>query len=53
MGAEALDLAKIICPSTEECQGKEMGVGRLWSRARRGHRGLLERKLGKDIPFEM
>jgi hypothetical protein len=33
MGGEALGLAKIICPSTGECQGQEMGVGGLGSRA--------------------
>jgi hypothetical protein len=26
-GGEALDLVKIICPSTGECQGQEVGVG--------------------------
>ena len=29
MGEEALDIAKIICPSTGECQGQEAGVGGL------------------------
>jgi hypothetical protein len=33
MGGDALGLAKIICPSTEECQGQEAGVGGLGSRA--------------------
>jgi hypothetical protein len=32
MGGEALGIAKIICPSTGECQGQEAGVGRLGSR---------------------
>jgi hypothetical protein len=32
MGREALGLAKIICPSTGECQGQEAGVDGLWSR---------------------
>jgi hypothetical protein len=32
-GGEALGLAKIICPSTGECQGQEAGVGGLGSRA--------------------
>ena len=31
MGGEALGHAKIICPSTEECQGQEAGVGGLES----------------------
>jgi hypothetical protein len=53
MGGEALGLAKTICPSTGECQGQEAGVGRLVSRAEGGYRGLLERKLGKGIAFEM
>ena len=53
MRGEALGLGKIICPSREECQGQEAGVGGLGSRAGRGYRGLSERKLGKEIAFEM
>jgi hypothetical protein len=53
MGREALGLAKIICPSTEKCQGQEAQVGGLGSRVGGGYRGLLERKLGKGIAFEM
>jgi hypothetical protein len=34
MGGEALGLAKIICPSTGECQ--EVGVDRLGSRVGEG-----------------
>jgi hypothetical protein len=41
MGGEALGLAKIICPSTGECQGQEAGVGGLGSREEGGYRGLL------------
>jgi hypothetical protein len=36
MGGEALGLAKIICPSTGECQGQVAGVGGLGSRAEEG-----------------
>jgi len=32
MGGEAIGLAKIICPSTGECQGQEAQVGALGSR---------------------
>ena len=39
MGGEALGFVKIICPSTGECQGQEMGVGGLGSRAWGGYRG--------------
>jgi hypothetical protein len=53
MGGEALGLLKIICPGTRECQGQEVGVGGLVSRAEEGYRGLSERKLGKGIAFEM
>ena len=53
MGGEALGLVKITCPSTEECQGQEAGVGGLQSRAVEGYRRLLERKLTKGIAFEM
>jgi hypothetical protein len=55
MGGEALGLTKIICPRTGEgeCQGQESGVGGLGSRAEGGYRGLLEKKLGKGIEFEM
>jgi hypothetical protein len=40
MGREALGLAKIICPSTRECQDQEAGVVGLRSRAEGGYRGL-------------
>jgi hypothetical protein len=40
LGGEALGLAKIICPSTRECQGQEVGVGGLGSRAGGGYKGL-------------
>jgi hypothetical protein len=53
MGEEALGLWKIICPSTGDCQGQEAGVGGLGSWKGIGYRGLLERKLGKGIAFEM
>jgi hypothetical protein len=53
MGGKSLGLAKIICPSTGECQDLEAGVGGLGSRVGRGYRGLSERKLGKGIAFEM
>jgi hypothetical protein len=36
MGGEAFGLAKILCPSTGECQGQEVGVGGLGSRAEEG-----------------
>ena len=42
MGEEALGLAKIICPSTGEYQGQEVGVGGLGSRVGGGYRGLSE-----------
>jgi hypothetical protein len=32
LGREALGLAKILCPSTGECQGQEAGMGKLGSR---------------------
>ena len=53
MGGEALGLAKIICPSTGECQTQEVGVGGLGSRAGGEYRGFSERKLGKGIAFEI
>jgi hypothetical protein len=54
MGGEVFGLVKVLCPSTGECQGQEVGVGRLGSRARReGIGDFLERKLGKGITFEM
>jgi hypothetical protein len=40
MGGEALGIAKFICPSAEECQGNEAGVGGLENRVGRGYRGL-------------
>jgi hypothetical protein len=53
MGGKALGLEKNICPSTGKCQGQEAGVGGLGSRVGERYRGLLERKLGKGIAFEM
>jgi hypothetical protein len=53
MGGGDLGLEKRICPSTGECQGQEVGVGRLGSRAGEGYSGFSERKLGKWIAFEM
>jgi hypothetical protein len=53
MGGKALGPMKSLCPSTGECQGQEVGVGVLWSRAGVVYRGLSERKLGKGITFEM
>jgi hypothetical protein len=35
-----LAIANFICPSTGECQGQEVGVGGLGSRAGRGYREL-------------
>ena len=52
MGGEALGL-EILCPSIRECQGQEAGVGGSGSRVGERYRGLLERKLGKGIAFEM
>jgi hypothetical protein len=40
MGGEVLGISKIICPSTRECQGQEVGVGGLGSRAGEGIGGL-------------
>jgi hypothetical protein len=34
MKGEALGSVKVLCPSVGECQGQEMGVGRLLSRGR-------------------
>jgi hypothetical protein len=34
MGEEALGPVKVLCPSTGECQGQEVGVGGLVSRGR-------------------
>ena len=53
MAGEILGLAKIICPSTGECQGQETEVGGLGSRAGGGYRRLSKRKLGEGIAFEM
>jgi hypothetical protein len=44
---------KIICFSTGESQSQEAGGGGLGIRVGGGYRGLLERKLGKRIAFEM
>jgi hypothetical protein len=41
MEGEALGLAKIVGPSTGECQGQEAGVCALGIRVGGGYRGLL------------
>jgi hypothetical protein len=53
MGGEVFSLAKIIFPSTAKCQGKEDGVGGLWSREWGTYRIFSERKIGKGIAFEI
>ena len=40
MGREALGIVKIICLSTGECQGQEVGVGGLGSSAGGGYGGF-------------
>jgi hypothetical protein len=40
MGGEALGLAKIICPSTGDCQGQDAVAGGLGNSAGGGYRGL-------------
>jgi hypothetical protein len=40
MEGDTFGLLKIICPSKRECQGQEVGVGGLGSRAGGGYRGL-------------
>jgi hypothetical protein len=52
MGAEALGPVKALCPSIGKCQDQEWEC--VGSRGRGGgDRGFLERKLGKEITFEM
>ena len=56
MGGEALGPVKALCPSVEECQGQEVGVGGLVSRGRGKWIGggcFPEGKQGKGITFEM
>jgi hypothetical protein len=47
MGEEALSLVKILCPSIEECQGQEVGVGGLGSRGREEGFGILKEETRK------
>jgi hypothetical protein len=54
MRGEVLGLVKILCPSTGECQGQEVGVGCVGEQGEGGgYKGFSERKLGKYIAFEM
>jgi hypothetical protein len=54
MGGEALGLVKVLCPSVEECQGQEAGVGWVGEQGEgEGYRGFSEGKLGKEITFEI
>jgi hypothetical protein len=53
MAGEALVFVRIVCPCTGKCQGqKQEWVG--WGAGQGGgYRGLLERKLGKGIAYDM
>ena len=51
MGGKALGPGTALCPSVEECQDQEAGVGGLVSKGR-GWR-FSEGKPGKGITFEM
>jgi hypothetical protein len=53
MGGEALGTVKVLCPSIGECQGQEVGVGRLGSRGEESDRWFSEGKPGKGITIEM
>jgi hypothetical protein len=41
MEGEVLGLSKIICPSTRDCQGQEVGSGWVGEQSRGGYSGLL------------
>jgi hypothetical protein len=48
-----LSLSKILCPSIGECQGQEVG-GVCWGAGDMGgYRAFSERKVEKEIIFEM
>ena len=47
MEEEALGLVKVLCPSIGECQGQEVGVGRLWNRGRGEGMGVLGGEIRK------
>ena len=54
MEREALGPINAQCPSVEECQVQEGGVGGFVSRGREaGNRQLSEGKSGRGITFEM
>jgi hypothetical protein len=54
MGGKALGPVKVLFPSIEECQGQEVGVGRLVSRGRgEGIGGFQRGNPGKGITFEI
>jgi len=54
MGGEALGPAKAELPSVGECQRVEAGRGLVLLIEEMGRvRGLMDRKLGKQITFEM
>jgi hypothetical protein len=53
MEGETLGLRKVLCPSIEEYQGQEAGVGGWEAGGGGGDRGFSEGKLEKGITFEM
>jgi hypothetical protein len=48
MGGEALGPVKVLCPSIEECQGQEAGVGGLVSRGSGEGEGVFRGKTRKE-----
>ena len=52
MGGVVLGPVNVICPSTGNFQGHEVGVSGLESRGRGRDRGFLEGKLGKGITLK-
>jgi hypothetical protein len=47
MGGEALGPVRVLCPSIGECQGQEVGVGRLVSRGKGEGTGVFRGKTRK------
>jgi hypothetical protein len=48
VGRKALDLVKILCPSTGECLGQEAGVSGLESRGRGEGKGIFREETMKE-----
>ena len=52
-GGETLGTVQVLCPSSQECLGQDLGVGVLGAGGEVRGEGICRGELGKGIIFEM